>query len=495
MTKFEIVNHPLIIPTVVIPFAFLLTGLSALATFIAGLFGIRLKAEGPKKLLEVLLKPRVLAVGLISNLAILAAVKGYYYWKNAPVMLWRIESKQHEVARASSLIYPDSDHSAVIPSRPFAKGAVEVVWTKKLDSGSFRGAVISGSRGFVGTDGGWTYETDLSTGETVRQFFSGTAVSALVTVFDGALFVGEGTHDTHHARVYKFDLASGQLAKTFTSEGHIEGEAVAVHSKSGASLMVPTGAGGLLVLDPKTLTAQWQAKDGHVDSAAISIDGRVFSGTGIEKERLQVAKGQAIAYELATGKKLWQRELPASSWMKPIAWKDRICFVFGEVYFASALGGVNCFLQKDGQPDVAYNNAAPIAAAPILMGDDLILSDLNGKVCRVSLADGRARWCRETGAAKRAFANAVLDAANSVLLYPSDQEGLLVLEPDSGVILSKWKAEGQTSPWFKTLAPVAVLSDGWLTVDMNGVMRKLRWKAASETALSQSAAVPLSVTR
>ncbi|NBO38699.1 hypothetical protein EBU99_08960 [bacterium] len=51
----------LIIPTVMIPLTALTVALTMVASFIAGLFGIRLKTEGPRRLLEVLLKPRVYA--------------------------------------------------------------------------------------------------------------------------------------------------------------------------------------------------------------------------------------------------------------------------------------------------------------------------------------------------------------------------------------------------------------------------------------------------
>lgn len=477
----EIIYHPLIIPSIVIPFTALLAGLSALATFIAGLFGLQLKAEGPKKLLEVMLKPRVLGVALISNIVLIGGVQGYKYWTNAPVMLWRIEKKQSELARPSALSYPDSDQ-AVSGSAAPSPGKVEVVWTKMLGSGSFRGAILSGDAAFVGLNNGLIHEIDISNGETRREFFVGTAVSAAPHVFGGFLYAGEGQHDTHHARIYKFDLQTGRLVATYTSKGHIEGQPIAALTQDRKIILAPSGADGLAAVDADTMERIWHMTDGHVDASPLVANELVFIGTGIEKENLHGKKGSAFAYDLTSGKKIWQRELPASSWMQPIAWKDQVCFVFGEVYFPSELGGFYCFQQKDGQPGVSYNNAFPIVATPVLIGDDLVVSDLKGKICRVSLLNGLAQWCRETGEAKMAFPNPVFDPVNGVLLYPSAKEGLFILDPATGAVLTQWKPSDKETPWSRTYGPAAVTTDGWIVIDKNGLMRKLRWNVENRTA-------------
>jgi outer membrane protein assembly factor BamB len=494
MTKIEAATYyPMIIPTIVIPFTVVLAALSAAATFIAGLFGIQLKAEGPKKLLEVLMKPRVLVAAFFSNIILIAAVKGFYYWKDAPVMLSRIESKQRALAKPSSLLYPDNVSNgetmpASIPS-PTAKtteslnGSVTLVWSRKLGAASFRGAVASANSAFVGMDNGYIQEIDLATGEARRDFYVGTAVSGLVRVHDGALIAGEGTHDIHHARVYKFDLASGRLVGTFTSQGHIEAEVIPASWQNKTSLLVSTGAGGIVSLNPQTLDQQWQFREGHIDAAARVVDKTVFVGTGREKENIGGSKGVAFAIDLLSGKKLWQQELPASTWMRPIAVKDRVCFVFGEVYFHSDLGGFYCFMQRDGTPDIAYNNAAPIVSEPVLLDDDVITADLQGKVCRVSLRDGLAKWCRSTGKAAKAFANPVYDPKFHLLVYPSEKEGVLVMDPANGHIVTTWKGDGRTNPWAPTLAPMVITEDGWLVVDMGGNLRKLRWDAEPQKIL------------
>lgn len=466
----EIVFHPLIIPSVVIPFTALLAALSALATFIAALFGIKLKAEGPKKLLEVMLKPRVLFVALVSNLVLIGAVQGYRYWKNAPVSYWLIERRHAERAKPLDLVYAEAKELSG-GSKFSGQGKLEVLWTKQLDAGSFRGAIKLGPSLFVGTDAGLVHEINPGDGEIRRDFYLGTAVSAAPAFAEGALFVGEGVHDTHSARLYKYNLKSGALEGAFSGAGHIEGDPVV----DSGLVFIPSGADGLHAVDAATLAPRWHARDGHVDASVRVADGMVFSGTGIEKDVQGGSKGLAIAYELATGKQIWKRELPASSWMRPIAWKDQICFVYGEVYFASELGGVNCFRRADGAPAASFNNAAPIAAAPILVGEDLVTADLHGKVCRVFLSTGLPRWCRSTERADFALSNPVFDPRHGVLIYPAQKAGLYVIHSETGEVLAQWKAEGEKLPWASTFAPVALLEDGWVIVDMKGVMRKLRW--------------------
>lgn len=464
--------HGLIIPSVVIPFTALLAALSALATFIAGLFGLQLRAEGPKKLLEVLLKPRVLFAALVSNLLIIGGVWGFKYYKNYPSFEFTIQRKQKDLAKVSTRAYSDTEDLLEPLAKPNA-GTVEEVWTKNLGSGSFRGAIISGSSIFLGLDNGLIHEVDMANGEILRSFFIGTSISAAPTVFQNAIYAGEGTHDTHHARLYKFDLASGNFVGAYQAKGHIEGEPVAATWQGEKTIFFPSGSDGLQAVDPDTLKLRWRAFDGHVDSAAHPVGERVFSGTGMEKEKASGNKMLALAYEFKTGKKIWQREIPASSWMQSVPMGDQICFVVGEVYFASDLGGVYCFKQADGTPTVTYNNAAPMASVPTPIENDLLVSDLKGKVCRISLENGRPKWCTETGKAGFAFSNPSIDFKNGLIVYPSQKNGLFVLDPSSGKILQNWKPK---EAWMSTYAPAAIASDAWFVVDMKGNLRKLTWK-------------------
>ena len=107
----------MIIPTVMIPLTAVSVFLTMVATFIAGLFGIQLKAEGPKKLLEVLLKPRILAGAFILNGLIFGGIWAYEYVNNLPTFLYRIESTQKANVKPSDIKYENVFRRAVKSSK------------------------------------------------------------------------------------------------------------------------------------------------------------------------------------------------------------------------------------------------------------------------------------------------------------------------------------------------------------------------------------------
>lgn len=471
--------HPLIIPTIVIPFTALLAALSALATLIAALFGIQLKAEGPKKLLEVLLKPKILLSALLLNLLLIGGVTGYRYIKNFPVPLFLIEKRHTALSDHSTRTYSNTPTQRLFdrPTLSPQPGKLTLQWTTDLQSGSFRGLVVSKQSGFIGTNQGLVQEVDLQNGSLLRSFYVGTAISAAPVIFDQFLYVGEGQHDTHHARIYQFSLKTGILEKTFQSKGHIE--ASSEFSADGTLMIFPSGSGGITALEVPSLRPLWHARHGHVDGAALIDKDLVFSGSGVEKERLVASKVKAFAYDLQTGRPRWQRQLPASSWMKPIPWHDQVCFIFGEVYFSSDLGGLACFQKKNGEPGTTYLHDTPIVSEVTRLGDDVIFADLNGQICRISLQDGRRHWCRQTGPASRALGHAVYDEAHGTLGYASQSEGFFVLDPATGSILAHWNETSEKKPWGKVYAPPTPTEDGWIVVNMKGVMRKLRWSRES----------------
>ena len=90
----ELVNYPeihaLIVPTVLIPLTMISVVISVVATFIAGLFGIKLKAEGPKRMLELLLKPKIIITAILCNGLFIGSVWLYQYIDNAPTFMFNI---------------------------------------------------------------------------------------------------------------------------------------------------------------------------------------------------------------------------------------------------------------------------------------------------------------------------------------------------------------------------------------------------------------------
>ena len=459
--------HNLIIPTVMIPLTAVSVLLSIAASFIAGLFGITLSTEGPKRLLEVLLKPKVLLSGLALNLLILGGVKGYDYYKNLPRFIWTIEGAQKKLAKPSSQVYGDRNQVPLNYSQassPEAFKDLKEIWSAKLPKGNFRAPVFSGGSIFYGTDDGHVFELSETTGEILRKFFVGSYITPELTIDDSTLYVGEGTHNTHHARVYAFDLKTGQLRGHYTTKGHTEGQPVIGKWGSEKTLFVVSGSDGIHAVDPHTMTLKWQANDGHIDASVLPFNDKVFAGTGRDKGNSEKFKTFATAYDFSTGKKLWQNELPASSWMSPVAWNDSVCFVFGEVYFASGIGGVYCYNQKDGKPTHAFNLNEPQTGIPIVIGNSLISTGSNGRVCSLDLTTRMVSWCFDVESKGKSFSSPTYLPLLDALAYSSMEQGLWLIDFKTGTKITNF-----TKPEWKTIYGASAVKGSSIAVgDIDG---------------------------
>lgn len=465
----------LIIPTVMIPLTALTVALSMVASFIAGLFGIRLKTEGPKRLLEVMLKPKVLLSALVLNVAVIGSIQAYTHIKNRPVMLWRIERAQKLEGKPSTKRYENysSVQGEYLPSKaPTVREKVlNPVWSRKLPRGSFRSSVFSGGSVFVGSFDGNVYELDASSGEIFRSFFVGTAVTPELMIDDGVLYVGEGVHDTHSARIYAFDLATGLLKGAYATGGHTEGQPVMATHNGEKLMFVVSGADGVHAVSPSTMQAKWKANDGHIDSSVRVMDGRVFAGTGREKGDTEKNRSYAVAYQFSTGEKIWKMELPASSWMNPVVWREHVCFVYGEIYFESGLGGIQCFRQDNGLPTITFNLASPQTTLPLVIGDTLYTTDSKGTVCALNLPSKEVGWCRKVNPKQGVnFASPVYSPERDALVYASMSDGLFLLDRVTGDQLFQAKLAEHKIIY----SPVAISGSDVLVVDGKGQVTLFR---------------------
>lgn len=492
--------HFLIIPTVLIPLTMISMGISVVATFIAGLFGVKLKNEGPKRLLELLLKPRILISAVILNFVILGGSWGYKYVKNLPTFMFNIERNNNAIGNVvvdtkykpvheSVNIYTGSKINPLSPKVQLSKQVV-------LDGGVFRAGALTEDSLFIGTSKGYVYEIERETLKTKRKFYTGTFVTPSPLIWKNKLVFGEGVHKTHHARVYFFDLKTNKLEKYFTSKGHTEGQGTfASYTENGRTherMIVIAGGDGIYSVDPNSMVVKWHNIDGHNDASAIIKGKYVFVGTGREKGDAKKYRTYALAYDFLTGKTIWKRELPASSWMKPTLTKTDVCFIYGEIYFKSEVGGMQCFNQVSGLPTQTYAQLAPIASIPITLNNDIIFADSLGNVCRVDTQKHKIIWCQKTHDSKKmTYSSVRYDKYRNLLTYSSQKNGFYLLHPDSGKILSHWLPEGGVAKtvkgkkknvelnkrqWNKSYASPVSTKEGWYVVDMKGILRLLKPK-------------------
>ncbi|MEO5970679.1 MAG: PQQ-binding-like beta-propeller repeat protein [Bdellovibrionia bacterium] len=476
--KLEVVKA--VVPTLVLPLAAVSLILNALATFIARFFGVELKWEGPKRLIEVLLKPKVILFATLFNLFIIFGYYGVQYCRGFPVPLWYIElTNQRAVQESVNPIpnrnYPDSvrvsnqiEHSPLYQAQKV--NPLKQAWKTKLPRGVFGAVTLSGASVFVGSDDGNTYEIDQDSGQILRRFYSGTPVTPSPLVWKSRLFVGEGEHTSHHSRIYSFDLKTGQLLGAFQTKGHTEGTPFLAEYEGVTSLFVSAGSDGLYAVDPLTLQERWHRKLGHVDSEARVSESLVFIGTGVERGYWQKSH-RAFALDFLTGKEQWNVNLTESNWMPPVFVGNEVCFGTGEIYSKSHVGQLSCFNQVTGK--LAHNiaSSAPIFGIPLQLENTVVISNLDSEVCAYKWPSADKIWCRKFQGGK-SYASVTYDGKGNIL-YPTAQEGIFVLDRDTGKTLKFWAPQTTEGPWVKSYSKVVVGPDAWFIADSTGNVRKI----------------------
>jgi outer membrane protein assembly factor BamB len=352
---------------------------------------------------------------------------------------------------------------------------VTQTWEKKLDGGVFGEITLSGNSLFIGTKNGSVYEIDRHSGATLRQFYIGTFVSPTPIIWKRRLFVGEGLHTTHHARIYAFDLDSGKLINSFTTSGHTEGvPVIATHNRK-SLIFVSAGKDGLYALDPMTLEPLWHQKIGHVDSEVRVVNGMVLFSTGLEKDDPK-GRPAAMALEFNTGQIVWKRDLAASGWRAPVIFSDRVCFSLGEVFFPSDFGQVACFDSSTGAPLTAINFEQPLIGIPRGLNQLILTSDIRGTLCLSDPAKAQRRWCHSTltkgSTEHKVYASPSL-SDRGLILYPHAKAGIIGLRPENGEQVFHWLPQDSDSPWNQVLSSVRSDGQNYYVADWDGLLRKL----------------------
>lgn len=470
-----------IIPTILIPLTGITVVMTSIAAAIAGWFGIKLKMEGPKQLLEVLLTKKVLISALLFNFALIGLTKVYHYVKTLPTPLVALRYHSSKNAVASPAAYENSTgriHSFEVQTNSVNQSpstlAVKEIWTQKLEKGSFRSGVISGNSIFYGADDGKIYDLDRQSGKVLRHFYSGTQVTTRPIIYNSHLYSGEGNHETHHARIYSFDLKTGQFTGSFQTKGHTEGQPLIETYNKETLLFITAGKDGLYAVSPDDLKEKWHVIDGHLDATVSVENGIVYAGSGKEKDKYS-DRMYASAYEFSSGKKIWKKELPLSNWMHPIIGSQNVCYTLGEIYTPSDVGLLYCLDKLTGAVDFSIPFEAPLVgkASIIKSGESelAIISSFKGEVCAVNLQTKSKQWCVNTGNEKtsHAFSSADYDAKRNVLWYASMNNGLYAFDLKTGRTLMKWLPAN----WGRTYASVTIKDDSLFMADLSGLFRKL----------------------
>src|SRR5262245_25142390 len=80
-----------VVPTVAVPLATIMFLLNAIVSWVASLFGVRLKWQGPRDLLRVLLRPRLLVAAVVLNLVPVGLVDAWRQSRRMTAPLVEVE--------------------------------------------------------------------------------------------------------------------------------------------------------------------------------------------------------------------------------------------------------------------------------------------------------------------------------------------------------------------------------------------------------------------
>lgn len=465
-----------VIPTVLVPLTALTVLLSSIASIIAGWFGLKLKTDGPRQLLEVLLTKRVILAAIGFNIFCYGVYFSYQYIKNYPRFISTIEKKHLPVEGTNSYtISSDRPHLFTTLEKSVPNSlSLTLEREEKLKGGSFRSVVISKDSLFRATTHGTVEEINRHNLKPMRDFYIGTFIATRPVISHDHLYTGEGSHDTHHARIYSYDLKKGKLKASYQTKGHTEGTPIYVSYQGHDILIAVAGKDGVHAMTAPDLKPLWKKNDGHIDASVAVRDGFVYAGTGNEKSKQTAEKRYASKYNLITGQTIWKNELPLSNWMQPIVTDSGlICYMLGEIYFKSDLGSLYCLETISGNPALAIPTSAPLVGKPTyvnVQGEEYIFgADLKGVLYAFSLNQKRVlfQFSPKT-LSNYALSSPTFDPTTQTILYQGPRGDLYVLDAFNGKLLAEYtfKTESFASP--------SVEGNTIYTIDMQGVLREFR---------------------
>jgi outer membrane protein assembly factor BamB len=149
------------------------------------------------------------------------------------------------------------------------------------------------------------------------------------------------------------------------------------------------GDRALFCLDARSGEIRWRSPLKYNPWGGPSVIGEVVvvtgSTIGYDPKLLKQAKGGIAAFDLATGKEKWQKDLNAGVVSCAPLTKELavVCCTDGKV---------RAYQVDTGQLKWSYDAQAPLFAPPAVTGDRVYAGDLKGVVHAVDLATGKRMW-------------------------------------------------------------------------------------------------------
>lgn len=171
------------------------------------------------------------------------------------------------------------------------------------------------------------------------------------------------------------------------------------------------GDRALFCLDAGTGEQKWRTPLAYNPWGGPSVQGDLVvvagSSIGYDPRALKGAKGDLAAFDLATGKQKWRKEVPAGV-VSCAALTPELAVV------AATDGKVRAFDLVTGERRWAYDAGAPLFAPVAIVGGVVYAGDLKAVVHAIGLTDGAGRWKLDLAAAPAVKAPGMIYAGPSV---------------------------------------------------------------------------------
>lgn len=154
------------------------------------------------------------------------------------------------------------------------------------------------------------------------------------------------------------------------------------------------GDRSLICLDAATGKEKWKAPLNYNPWGGPSLAGDTVlvttSTIPYDVKSLDGAKGEVLAFDLATGKEKWKKPTPGGVLGCAAISKEAAVFTCTD-------GKVRAFALTDGSRKMIYDCKAPCFAPPALVGDIAYVGDLQGVIHAIDVKTGNAQWTFDMG--------------------------------------------------------------------------------------------------
>jgi outer membrane protein assembly factor BamB len=236
------------------------------------------------------------------------------------------------------------------------------------------GVTVADGVAYVGLGSGAVYAVDAATGRDLWRFKAQRDVWAAPLVADGIVYVASLDH-----HVYALDRATGAPRWQQELSGALAGTPSL--SSDGATLFVGTFGSELLALDAATGAERWSRETSNWVWSGPALDNGVLYFVDVA--------GTVYAVDAATGNDVWAPMKPGG------AMRARPGLTAEVLYLGDRDGNLYALDRETGQTRQTRNLKGQLLAAPLVVGDLVLVAPFNGDnlVVAYTLAlDETVRW-------------------------------------------------------------------------------------------------------